>query len=310
MDAKERRKHHQRLADEANAMEQKAAALRARHERARKALEEAQKAEVKPPEDPWDEKHQSGLATELERLKKQVEILTKQTTEKSQEELDEVTRSELTAREKSLFGQFDDLQEEYEVLKTSRPFKELNALHADWMDTELVAKSGLRQTMPEASLEDLRRAAVDKYNKDPEFAKSVAAYPITGEDAERFNTLLSLHHETATKGGDLEGNWLAKLKRSGQLEEVLQKGRKEAAEDAAHRTVKAIQKATTAVQPVAPGDGAGGGYVDSEWNLSRARTVQGALVKKHQSGRALTAPEREELKKANELLRTEFVGAE
>ena len=309
MSAKERRKLNQQLADEANTAEQKTRALLARQARAKAELEAAQKAEVKPPEDPWDATHQNNLATEFERMKKRIDFLEKQKGDADQEELDAATTNELTAREKSLFGQFDDLQEEYEPLKTTKPFKQLNEMYSNWLDTELVEKSGMREKMPGSSLEDLRKAAVERYNKDPEFVKTISPYPITGTDAERFNTLLSLHHETATKGGDLEGNWLSRLKRTGKLEEVLQKGRKEAAEDAAKRTVNAIRKANEAVQPVAPGDGAGRGYIDEEWNLTRAQTVQQALVKKHTSGQGLNVSERETLKKVNAILTESFAGS-
>ncbi len=309
VDIKERRRINQRLADEANQLEQKTAALKARQERARKDLEDAQKAEVKPPEDPWDKSHQDGVATELERLKKQVEILTKREVDKGQAELEDATRSENIARENSLYGQFDDLQDEYEPLKTSKPFKELNAVHTSWFDSELIEKSGLRQSMPDASIEQLRAAAAVKYNQDPEFAKTVAPYPITGDDAERFNTLLTLHHETATKGGDLEGNFLALMKRKGLLDEMMQKGRKDAAEDAAKRTVDAIKKQQTTVQPVAPGDGAGSGYIDEGFNITRAQSVQKTLVNKQAAGQSLTPAERETLKKVTAFLTNDFVGA-
>lgn len=309
MSGKERRKLNQQLADEANQLEQKTAAMKARQERARKEYDDAMKAEVKPPEDPWDATHQNKLASELEQTKKKLDLLTTRLEKQDQEELAAATASENTAREKSLFGQFDELQEEYEPLKTSKPFKQLNEEYSSWLDKELVEKSGVRQSMPNASLDELRAAAAKRYNEDPEFNKTVAPYPITGTDAERFNVLLSLHHETATKGGDLESNWLGRLKRTGKLEEVLQKGRKEAAVEAAQRTVNAVKKANEAVQPVAPGDGAGRGYVDEEWNLNRAKTVQESLVAKQLSGHALTAPEREQLRKVNELLRAEVVGA-
>jgi hypothetical protein len=185
----------------------------------------------------------------------------------------------------------------------------LNEEYSAWLDKDLVEKSGLRETMAGKTLEEIRAAAIDKYNKDPEFAKTVAAYPLTGDDADRYNTLLTLHHLTATKGGDLESNWLGMLKKSGQLETAMQKGRKDAAEDAASRTVKAIQKANDAVQPVAPGDGAGGGYVDEAFNIGRAKNVQTTLVNKQRAGQRLNATELETLKKVTLFLTNDFVGA-
>lgn len=307
-DRREARRKHQELADEANRWEQKQKALQERAERAKKAVEEAQKAEVKAPEDPWDKDHQNKLYQEFTQLKSKYENLEKWVQEREQKEFDETASTAKEKREQALYGSIHSLQDEYTQLKTSKPFRDLDAENVAWLNA-LVEKSGVKEALPNATPDQLWQAANKRYETDPEFAKTVPAHPFSKEDAEKYALISELNARVSRHGGSIRGHWLEKLDDEGILEQVMQKGRQSAAEDAASRTVKAIQKATTDVQPIAPSDGSSrSGYLDPEWTPQKAATIQQQLVAKHKIGKALNAQEWDLLKKVQGIIKDSYLG--
>lgn len=307
-DRREARRSHQMAADEANQWEQKAKTLRERAERAKKEYEELAKTEVKAPDDPWDKDHQTNLHKTVEDLKRENAEMKAWYQETRQKEIDEVTATAKEKRESALFGSIHSLQDEYTQLKTSKPFKELEAENVAWL-TNLVERSGVKEALPGATPDKLWEAANKRYESDPEFAKSIPAHPFSKEDTEKYRVISELNAKARAEGGSIRGHWLEKLDDEGILEEVMQKGRQSAAEDAASRTVKAIQKASTDVQPIAPSDGsAKNGYLDPEWTPAKAATIQSQLVAKHKSGKALNPSERELLKKVQGIIKDSYLG--
>lgn len=309
LDRREARRKHQMAADEANQWEQKEKTLRERAERARQAVEEAEKTEAKAPEDPWDKDHQTKLYQELQSTKQSLEGLQKWVQEQQEKELNDTASTAKEKREQAVYGSIHTLQDDYAQLKTSKPFKDLDAENVAWLDG-LVERSGVKAALPTADANQLYQAAVKRYESDPEFQKSIPAHPFSKEDAEKYKVISDLNAKVRQNGGSIRGHWLEKLDDEGILEEVMQKGRRSAAEDAASRTVKAIQKASTEVQPIAPSDGSSRtGYLDAEWTPAKAAATQQQLVAKHRKGTALNAQERDLLKKCQDIIKGSYLAA-
>jgi hypothetical protein len=307
-DRRQARKQHQIDADEANRWAQKRKALEEKVAREKARVEELSKAEVKAPEDPWDKDHQTALHKTVEDLKRENAEMKAYFQELRQKEVEEVEVNAKQAQEKAIYGSIHSLQDEYAQLKTSKPFKDLDAENVAWLNT-LVEKSGVKEALPTASAEELWAAANKRYESDPEFQKSIPPHPFSKEDLDKYRIISELNGKVRQVGGSIRGHWLEKLDDEGILEEVMQKSRQRAAEDAASRTVKAIQKASTDVQPIAPGDGsAKTGYLDPEWTPAKAATIQSQLVAKHKSGKGLNPQERELLKKVGGILKDSYLG--
>lgn len=298
-DKKAARKKHQEEADEANLWEQKLKAAKARKERAKAEFEEIEKKPIAPPDDPWDKDHQTTVFKELTQTKEKLKKLEEHIFGKEQDEFESVERIAQQKRDDAEFGQIHALQEEYPELRTEKPFRQLNDAYSAW-HAEMVEKSGVKAEMPSATPAELHQAAAARYEKDPEFQKTVGPIPIPEKDREKFNTALTLFHRKAAQGGSFKANWLEMLDDTGVLEEVVQRGRKQGAAEGAARTVQAIKKQEDAVTPISPADGSiKGGYQDDQWDLKKAGEIQRALIAKQRAGTRLTDQDRANLRTAN-----------
>jgi len=304
------RKDNQRIVDEANKLEQQNEAKRKRLEKAKTDREALDKLEVKPPEDAWDPAHQVKLNETVERLQKRTEFLEKTLEERDREEVEALVKTTQEARENETFGSIHTLQEEYpDQLKTSKPFKELNDANTQWV-SDLIEKSGVKEKMPGATPEQIFEAASNRYQSDPEFQKSVRPNPISEADFPKYKVICDINARKQKVGGTYKGHILEWFDSQGILADAMQKGRKEAAEDAAMRTVKAIQKTEEQPKPISPSDGsAKNGYLEPEMTLQKAADIQTQLVKKQKKGQ-LSPEERALLPKVNAIIRAAYAGAQ
>lgn len=282
----EARKRHQELSDEANKYEQKLAAAEARAAKARKAFEDIQKAESKPPEDYLDDKYQTDLKSRLEKTEKQLGFLQNLLEERDKEEISTLVSQKHTKEEDKIFSEIDALQTEFDELKTAKPFKQLNNEYAAWV-SDMVKTSGHTGDLTSEVL----NAVSNRYDTDEVFRNQVRSKP--PEDLDKLRVILRLHHQKAQEGGSYMANYLAALHKDGVLTEVMQRGRKEAAKDAAHKTVQAMKRQQDELTTLSPNEGAGGKGPDAgEMTAQAAWAFLEAIQLKLQAGSKLTPEER------------------
>lgn len=290
-----------RLADEANTAEQKVKAAQARNEKAKKALEDASKTEVKLPDELLSEDNQSSLLKRLNAIEKRNEALEKILMEKDEEEIRVSESTHRSATEKLRFQEIDEVQDKFSSLKLDETFSEANAKYGAWL-TEIEASSGLKEKNPDMRPEVLRTKAVELWNADAEFRKKIGNQP--PKNLDRLQTLLIAHNKKAEVGGTVMGHLLEHFERTGTLSQMVQRVAQNSAADAASRTAKALKQDT--ISPIGPGDGASRGYAsqDGTWTLAKAKSVIQQVNQKQSSGGRATAADKLQLQEALTYLTT------
>lgn len=284
----------QRLADEINRYEQRIKARKEREEKLKKEWEEFEKAGVKKPADVFDEKHQDHVAQELALTKKKLELMEKRYEERENEEIQEAETTKRKLEEDRVFGEFETLQLQYDELHTKQPLRVLNQKYAGWLDA-LVLESGVKEQNPTADPALLRQKAVERYNTDSEFQKTVKAKP--PEEMDKLALLLQLNERKQKHGGTVRGHWLEMLDEQGIIADVVQRGRKEAATEAAHKTVAAMKRGSDEITTISPSDGtAKAGYTDPGMTDAAAKTFLNLVSQKHLAGKVLTPEEKVKFK--------------
>ena len=292
-DVRQARKRHQELVDEANRWEQKLKTAQVRREKATKAFEEIQKAEVKPPDDFLDDKYQGDLKTRLERSEKAIEFLKAQLEDRDKDEIEELTTQRHSREEDKIFSEIDTLQARFPELKTSKPFKHINAEYAGWVDSMVTALG--KQPSDSVSYDDLRKEALEKYQSEQSFRDSVKAKP--PEEIDKLRIILSVHHRKLQSGGSYKSNYLDLLDDDDVLETTMQKGRAEAAKDAARETVKAMKKSEEEITTLSPTDGTSkGGTQENDFSPAAMTSFLETIQAKLSSGIKLTPEDRAKMK--------------
>ena len=290
----------QRLAEEINRYEQRIKARKEREERLKKEWEEFEKAGVKKPADVFDETHQNTVAHELALTKKKLELMESRYQARENEEILEAETHKKKLEEDRVFGEFENLQGQYEELRTKEPLRVLNQKYANWLDS-LVAESGVKTSNPDADPATLRQKAVERYNTDSEFQKKVSAKP--PEEMDKLALLLQLNERKAKVGGTVRGHWLEMLDEQGIIADVVQKGKKAAATEATNKTISALKKGADEISTISPSDGtAKAGYTDSGMNESAAKAFLHYVTQKHLAGGVLTPEEKSKFKLVREFL--------
>ena len=276
------RRRAQELADESNRLEQKEKTLRERLAKATKGLEDA-KADadkVKKPSDFLEDSHQEAQQKTIERLVREVEILKGAHTDSAKDELQAVEAKLSRTKEASTFAHLEDLQDHYEGLRTKVPLSTLHEKYSEWV-ASVVELTGVKAGTPDATPQKLAEMALEKWNSDP----ALQAKSKPPEESDKLNILLAAHHKTARSGGSLRANLLEVLDDEKILETVVQKGRQDAAKEAARSTVDALKKPNTEIQTLSPAEGAAKPESAEKSKEANIQFMEYVYQKQHSGGR-------------------------
>lgn len=297
IDLKAIRESIQKESNEAHKLEQlqkRLADEKKRKEDAKKKLEEESKKEPTQPADHLSDDHQRTLVKEHEEIKRELADL--RAREKARED-EAISRLENEVNETAVsqeFAELEEMQKEYEQLKTETPLQKLNAKYATWLDS-LVEKTGVKAGNEKADQNALRGLALDKWNADPELQKTIPEI----EEMDKLDILLALHKKKQTQGGTIEGHWLQHLKRNGTLDKVINRERVEGAKDGAAKTIAALTKPDTEIQTLSPTDGATrGNEPGGEMTFEKASKIIQNSRKIQDQGHRLTPAQRQENQQA------------
>jgi hypothetical protein len=300
------RAEKKRLDDESNAMEQRLKSARERKERAEKATKEwAEKNPEKKVEDPLDEKNQLALLTEVRELRKEVTFLKEVHADRDREEVETLTRTHKETEETRIQKEIETLQADpkFAAIRTKKPVGVLNQEYAGWCDN-LVALAGLSEDKLTADekanpVQALRQRALERYESDPAFKESVKVAP--PEELDKLKLILEGFQRKGQKGGTLRGHLFEILDDAGVLGAVMQRGRDEAARDAANKTAKSMKP--DEITTLDPSDGRPRDSSSNEMTLEGAGAFMQYYKKKQiEDPRGITADDKKKLKAVSEFL--------
>lgn len=259
-DVQKIRQEQKALADEANRLEQKLAAARARKEKAE--AEFAAFQQLKPekvPEDYLEDSHQEDVNARLTRLEKENEFYRKQRAEQEAEEIEALAKAAQSKKEAKLFDEVSALQEDekFAAIKMKVPFSKANADYAAWLDNLVqlsgISKDNLTPDEQKNPINSLRNRALEKYESDQSFKESVKVSP--PEELEKLYLILEAHERKRQHGGNLKGHMFEILDEQGILGTVMRRDSQDAARQAANRTAAAMSSKNNDLQLISPDDG-------------------------------------------------------
>ena len=269
------------LQQTASAEEKRIAALAAK----RKEIEEAK---IETPAD-FIADDKSVYETN-QKLARRLEVLETYIKENGTSRVKELTEDLTSATEKATFKSFEEMQEKFPSLKTSKPVHVLNREWGSFLDF-VVDASGLKEKKKDAPLEELRQEAYTRWVEDEDFQKQVKQKP--PEEIEKLQVLLRANARVQSNGGTLKGNLLDLMDDEEVLPKIFQRGQADAAKEATAKTLAAVST-TKELKTISPSDGAAkpaanGGVLTREEAVA---TLQN-LIQKRKSGLPFTAEDRE-----------------
>jgi len=216
----------------------------------RDKLEAAKTVSVEKPEDPLSDEYQTGLAKQLAEAMKRLETLETRYQDDVESQVKSGKEELQTTTEKAVFKSLEDLQDRFPSLKTKDSIVTLNKKYANFLN-DVVSASGLQKEG--ADVNEVRAAAMERYNSDPEFQKLVKSKP--PEEMDKLSLLLKAQNRAQAMGGSVKSHLLDIMDETGILAAQFERGTRSAAEDAATRTLRAMDSANE-IKTIGPGDGA------------------------------------------------------
>jgi len=309
------RNEHKREADELNKITQKTNSIKKRIEKRKAEFEELSKKEVdlsKVDVDPVDEKSFQEFVKRMEtdkiRKDREIEFLKQQLLEQDQDNLSYYESQSAVSKEKSAFENIESLQKDYPVLQTKEPIEALNSGYAAFLDG-LVSVAGLkdREDFKDKDTSVLRDVALKLYDTDPVFKQKATGLGVSlppglqdQKEMEKYEIITSLYQKVQDDGGSIKGHWLEHLDKTGQLESLYNKGKRDAALDAARATADAIDN--NSPTPLDPSDGPGEKPSGAEKMTMEKAKMRAQALTEAGIDRRLTAEEVGELDKLLEFL--------
>ena len=283
--------------DRANAAKQKTEAAERQYQELQEKIRKAKEEKIEAPPDLYSEENQNKSYEELQKLRREVEVLTSHVLETGKGAVETAKTDVLTASERATYQQMEELQDRF-GLKTKKPIQLMDKEYGEFID-EIVNKSGLIQEGQKQDLGVVRKQAWDMWTADAEFQKKVTRKP--PEEMDKLRVLLLAQNRKETLGGTLKSNLLDILDEEGVLPKMFTRAEGKAAQDAAARTLEAMGKGNE-IKTLGPNDGRGGG---SGFTPEDARRMVSELLQKKRDNVPWTPQERELFQRSHRLLQVE-----